>query len=259
MNNAIIHPTAIVSAKAKLGEGVKIGPFCIVEDDVEIGDGCELKSNVFIANGSRIGKKCVFFHGAVFGSDPQDLKYDGERTLSIAGEYSVFREYSTVHRGTKETGKTQVGSNCLIMAYCHVAHDCSIGDNVIMSNVVQLAGHVVVEDWASMGGVVKIHQFCRVGAHSFIGADVKVVKDVPPYSLIGRTPPKVEGVNKIGLRRRGFARELIDEIENFYDVVLFSGLNNTEGIKKFLEKGEPPKEVQYCVDFINNSTRGIYR
>lgn len=254
-----IHPTALVSPEAKLGENVKIGAFSIIEDDVEIGDNTVVRSSVVIANGSRIGKDCLICHGAVIGTEPQDLKYANERTYAKIGDRNTIREYATINRGTTATYETRVGSDCLIMTYCHIAHDCHIGNNIVMSNVTQLGGHVTMEDWVITGGVVKIHQFCTVGKHTMIGADVKIVKDVPPYTLIGRVPPQVEGVNKIGLRRRGFSPELVQEIINFYDVVLFSGLNTTDGINKYRSREVILPEIEETIKFIENSTRGIYR
>ena len=253
-----IHSTAIVSPKAQLGEGVVVGPHVVIDDDVIIGDGTTIKAHAYIANGARIGKDCRIFQGAVISEEPQDLKYDGAPTTVFIGDRTHIREYVTVHRGTSSE-TTTIGSDCLIMSYCHVAHDCRVGSNVIMSNVTQLAGHVTVEDWVIIGGVAKIHQFCKLGCHSMIGADCKVVKDVSPYTLIGRSPSQVEGINKVGLRRRGFSAELIQEIESFYDTILFSGFNNRDGIAKFLERGTISPEVQHCIDFINNSSRGIHR
>lgn len=255
----LIHSTAIVSDKAKIGKNVRIGPFSIIEDDVEIGDNCEIRSSVIIANGSRIGKNCKFFAGAVISTEPQDLKFDGEPTHVYIGDNTMVREFATINRGTRETGKTSIGSNCLIMSYCHVAHDCSVGDNVIISNVTQLAGHVTIEDWVVLGGMAKIHQFCRVGKHSMVGADCKVVKDVAPFTLVDRKPAQVEGINKVGLRRRGFANDVIQEIEQFYDTILFSGYNNRDGITKFSEREKIHEEVRYCIDYIENSVRGIHR
>ncbi|MDQ1267266.1 MAG: Acyl-ACP--UDP-N-acetylglucosamine O-acyltransferase [Bacteroidota bacterium] len=259
MNSTVIHQTAIVSEKAQLGENVRIGPYSIIEEDVEIGDNCEIRSGVYIDNGTRIGRDCRICKGVVIGTEPQDLKYADEKTLTFVGERTTLREYVTINRGTKETKKTVVGSDCLIMTYSHVAHDCRVGNNVIISNTTQLAGHVTIEDWVNIGGVVKIHQFCKVGCHSFIGADVKIVKEVPPYTLIGREPAKVEGLNIIGLRRRGFSNELIGEIQKFYELVLFSGLNTRDGIAKYLENNSPCEEIKHCIDFIESSGRGIYR
>lgn len=259
MQGTEIHPTAIVSPKAKLGENVKIGAFTHVEDDVEIGDNTVVRSSAVIANGSRIGRNNVICHGAVIGTEPQDLKYANERTFAKIGDRNTIREYATINRGTTATGETRLGSDCLIMTYCHIAHDCHLGSNIIMSNVTQLAGHVTIEDWVTTGGVVKIHQFCTVGKHTMIGADAKIVKDVPPFTLIGRVPPQVEGVNKIGLKRRGFSPELIREIIEFYDTVLFSGLNTTDGIKKYKQREIIVPEIEETIKFIENSTRGIYR
>ncbi len=259
MSNINIHPTALVSEKAKIGDNVEIGPFSIIHDDVEIGNNVIIKNNVLIDDGARISDKCVFHAGAVISSPPQDLKYDNERTFAFIGESTVVREYATINRGTVESGKTTIGKDCLIMTYSHIAHDCQIGDNVIISAFSALGGHVHIHDKVILGGFSKIHQFCHVGKHSMIGADSKIVKDVPPFTLIGRIPPQVEGVNKIGLRRRGFERSIIKELENFYDTVLFSGFNNKDGIAEYVKRGDYPQEVQDCIDFIQNSTRGIHR
>lgn len=253
------HNTAIISAKAKIGENVIIGPYTIIEDDVEIGDNTEIRAHVHLAGGSRIGRNCRLHTGVVIATEPQDLKFGGEPTLAIVGDRTVLREYVTINRGTKHSGKTSVGEDCLIMTYCHLAHDCRVGNNVIMANATQLGGHVHVGDWVNTGGVVKVHQFCRVGKHSFVGADVKIVKDVPPFTLIGRDPAKVEGINKIGLRRRGFTPEQIDSIEEFYKLILYSGYNVSDGIKKAAEKGNPTQDVLDCIEFIKSSERGIIR
>lgn len=256
----LIHPTALVSEKATIGENVKVGPFSVIEDDVIIGDNTEIRSNVVLANGTRIGKDCVICNGAVIATEPQDLKFKGEATYAFVGDRTVVREFATINRGTHSTGETRVGSDCLVMTYCHVAHDCVVGNNVIMSNLVQLAGHVTIQDWVVLGGVAKVHQFCTVGAHSMIGADVLLVKDVAPYTLIGRKPAQVEGINKVGLRRRGFENETINKIQSFYDTILFSGFNNRDGIANYKSKNtEVAAEVQNCIDFIEKSTRGIYR
>jgi len=259
MSNFYKHPTAIVSEKARIGDNVTIGPFTVIEDDVEIGDNTEIRSHCFFANGARIGKDCRIFTAVSVATEPQDLKFKGEPTLAIIGDRTMLREYANISRGTLATGSTVVGDDCMLMAYSHVAHDCKLGNNIIVSNVVQFAGHVTVEDWVILGGVAKVHQFSHIGAHSFVGADVKVVKDVAPYTLIGREPPKVEGLNIIGLRRRGFTKELIEEIQEFYKLVLYSGYNNKDGIAKYLETGNNPPEIQHCIEFIQNSERGIYR
>ncbi len=254
-----IHKLAVVSPKAQLGENVKVGPNCVVNDGVVIGDGTVLMANCYIDTGTTIGKDCKIFPGAVVGTEPQDMKFEGEITYTQIGDRTTLREFSTIHRGTNATGLTSVGSDSLIMAYCHVAHDCRVGNHVIMSNVVQLAGHVIIEDWVVLGGVAKVHQYVTIGCHAMVGADVKVVMDVAPYVLIGRNPPRVEKINKVGLRRRGFSDELIREIQDFYDLLLFSGMNNKDGIDEFMKRGKVSPEVMYCIDFIQKSTRGIHR
>ncbi|MGA2296897.1 MAG: acyl-ACP--UDP-N-acetylglucosamine O-acyltransferase, partial [FCB group bacterium] len=174
MNENFIHPTAIVSDKAKIGNKVKIGAFSIIQDDVEIGNNTEIRNSVLIADGARIGSDCKIYSGAVIATEPQDLKFGGEKTLAIIGDRTVIREYATINRATMATGKTIVGSDCFIMEYCHVAHDCRIGNKVIMANVTQLGGHVHLDEWAFIGGAVKVHQFCHIGCHTMIGADVKI-------------------------------------------------------------------------------------
>ncbi|MEJ5286931.1 MAG: Acyl-[acyl-carrier-protein]--UDP-N-acetylglucosamine O-acyltransferase [Candidatus Kapaibacterium sp.] len=257
----IQHPTAIVSSKAKIEDNVKIGPYCIINDDVYISEGTELIANVYLDNGAQIGKNCLLFPGATIATKPQDLKYDNSPTKAIIGDNNEIREFVTIHRGTQHTGATIVGNNNLIMAYCHIAHDCRVGNNNIFANVVQLAGHVTVEDWVVIGGVVKVHQFCKIGAHAMVGGDVKVTKDIPPYTLVADNPAKVNGINKVGLKRRGFTQEVIKELENFYKLIFHSGFNNTDGIQKYIEthpNGILP-EIQHCIEFIKSSERGVYR
>lgn len=254
-----IHSTAIISAKAKIGENVSIGPFVIVEDDVEIGNNTKIETGTILFSGARIGKNVHLFPYTMISGTPQDLKYNGEPTLTYIGDNTVIREFATINKGTDATGKTSIGSNCLIMSYCHIAHDCSLGDNIIMSNSTQLGGHVVIEDWVVVGGVAKVHQFCRIGKHAMIGADVKLVKDVAPFTLVDRKPAQVEGVNKIGLRRRGFSENVIKELQDFYDTIIFSKFNNQTGITEFKKRGQISEDVKYCIDFIENSVRGIHR
>ncbi len=254
-----IHPTAIVSPKAQLGENVRIGQFTTVEDDVEIGDGTEIIASAYIANGARIGRDCRIFPGVTIAMAPQDLKYNNEPTTAEIGDRTTIRENATIHRGTTATSRTIVGSDNLLMAYIHVAHDCRVGNHVIISNLTQLAGHVEVGDWATIGGAVKLHQFCRVGSYCMVGAGTKIVKDVSPYVLIDGNPASIAGVNKVGLRRRGFSPELIQEISDFYKAVLFSGLNTSEGISQVEANGGLPQEVQGIIDFIRSSKRGIHR
>jgi UDP-N-acetylglucosamine acyltransferase len=259
MHSQDFNNTAIVSEKAKIGKNVSIGPFSIIADDVEIGDNTIIESSVVIADGARIGKDCHIYTGAVIATEPQDLKFNGEKTYTFIGDRTVIREYVTINRGTKATGKVIVGEDCFIMAYCHIAHDCVIGNRVIMANTTQLGGHVQIQDWVVIGGVVKIHQFCKIGCHAMLGADIKIVKDVPPYTLVASLPPKIDGINKVGLKRRGFSKELIKEIDDFYLTILRSGMNNKDGIKKFLERPVVSAEIKACIKFIEESERGIYR
>ena len=254
-----IHPTAIVSPRAHLGENVHIGQFTTIEADVEIGDGTEVIASAFIANGARIGRDCRIFPGATIGMAPQDLKYNNEPTTAEIGDRTTIRECATIHRGTTATSRTIVGSDSLLMAYTHVAHDCRVGNHVIISNVTQLAGHVEVGDWVTLGGMVKLHQFCRVGSYCMVGAGTKIVKDVSPYVLIDGNPASIAGVNKIGLRRRGFSPELIQEISDFYKTLLFSGLNTSEGLSRADAGQTLSQEVRNIIEFIRSSKRGIHR
>lgn len=255
----MIHPAAIISPKAQIGENAEIGPNAVIYDDVVIGNNVVIHPNVVIYDGARIGNDCRFFPGAVISAAPQDLKYANEPTKVIIGNDNEIREYATIHRGTVATGVTSLGDNNLIMAYCHIAHDCHLGSNIVMANTTQLAGHVTIDDWVVIGGVVKITQFCTIGKHTMLGADAKITKDVSHYCLIGRTPVQVEGINKVGLSRRGYTPEKIREIQNFYNLVLFSGYNNKDGIEKYIQNNEISPEVQECIDFIQNSKRGILR
>lgn len=255
----MIHPTAIISEKAKIGKNVIIGPNTLIEDDVIVGDNCEIKNNVVLANGARIGNNVKIFTGAVISAAPQDLKYNNEPTKAIIGDDTEIREYATINRGTTATNETRVGKNCLIMTYCHVAHDCILGDNIIMSNGCQLGGHVEIEDWVGLGGVVLVHQFSKIGKHSFIGAGMKIVKDCPPFILTGKVPIKIEGINKIGLKRRGFSDDTIKKIDQFYRDLTRSGKTTQQIYDKYESDDSLISEIKDCIDFIKSSQRGIYR
>lgn len=254
-----IDPRAAVSPKAQLGENVNVGPFAVIEDDVVVGDGCRIASSAYIADGARIGRNCVIHHGAVVSNVPQDLKFGGEQTTLEIGDNTVIREFATLHKGTAETGKTVIGSDCLMMANVHVAHDCRVGDHCIFANVVALAGHVTVGDWVTIGGLTASHQFVHIGDHSMIGGGFRITKDVPPYVLAAREPMKYEGVNVIGLRRRGFTAEQIATIENAYRILYSSGLGFADAIRKIEDDLPPSEEVSTIVDFLKNSSRGIVR
>lgn len=252
-----IHPTAIVSNKARLGDNNIIHPFTIIEDDVEIGSNCEIGPSAVLYNGARIGNNVKVYQGASVAHIPQDLKFGNEVTYFYVGDNTVIHEFVTLHRGTKETGKSSVGKNCLLMAYTHIAHDCVIGDNVIFANAVQVAGHVQVEDWVIMGGTSAIHQFSFVGKHAMVGANSMVVKDVPPFVMSGRFPIKFEGLNRIGLRRRGFSNENIETIKKAYDTIYNAGLNVTQAVNKLESELGDNIYVQDIIAFIRKSKRGI--
>ena len=204
-----------VSPKANIGQNVTIGDFTVIKEDVVIGNNVEIGSNVIIDNGARISDCVKLHHGAVVSTIPQDLKFAGEISTLEIGENTIVREYATLNRGTVASGKTIVGKNCLLMAYAHVAHDCRVGNNVIIANSGNLGGHVEVGDWAIVGGIVAVHQFVKIGTHSILAGFTKAVKDVPPYIMAGDNPMRFEGLNVIGLKRRGFSTEQIDGIKEF--------------------------------------------
>ncbi|MCK4573711.1 MAG: acyl-ACP--UDP-N-acetylglucosamine O-acyltransferase [candidate division Zixibacteria bacterium] len=254
-----IHSTAIVSPKADLGKNVTVEPYAIIEENVVIGDGSIIGSTAVIASGARLGKNVKVSHGAVIATQPQDLKFGGEKTTAVIGDETVIREYATINRGTVAHGETTIGKNCLIMAYAHVAHDCIIGDKVIMANSVNLAGHIEVGDWAILGGVLPIHQFVKIGAHAMIGGGFRVQQDLCPYALAAGYPLKVVGINSIGLRRRGFERDVIRALEKTFKILFFSKLNTTQAVERINSEMELIPEVQLILDFIANSDRGIIK
>lgn len=253
------QPLAYIHPAAKIAPSVVIDPFVTIEQNVEIGEGTRIGSNVTIMEGARIGKNCTIFPGAVISGIPQDLKFRGEDTLAIIGDNTTIRECVTVNRGTAAKGKTIVGSNCLIMAYSHVAHDCVIGDNVIISNATQIAGEVVVDNFAVIGGGTLIHQFCHIGPHVMIQGGALVNKDIPPYVKAAREPIAYAGVNSIGLRRRGFTSEVIRDIQEIYRYLYLSGLNNTDAVERIEAELPATKERDEIILFVRNSKRGIIR
>jgi len=255
MNNNFV----CINPGAKIGANVEIGPFTTIDDNVEIGDGCRIGSNVTIFSGARIGKNVTIFPGAVISAIPQDLKFRGEDTQAFIGDNTVLRECVTVNRGTAAKGRTVVGSNCLIMAYSHVEHDCIVGNNVIISNATQLAGEVEVDDFAVIGGGSLVHQFCHIGAHVMLQGGALVNKDIPPYVKAAREPISYTGINTIGLHRRGFSSEAIARIQDIYRILYASGLNVTEAIARIEAEMEPTAERDFILSFIRNSQRGIIR
>ncbi len=252
-----IHPTAIVGPKAKLGENISVGPFTVIEDDVQVGDGTIIASNALLANGTRLGRECRVSHGSVLGTIPQDLKFRGEITTVEIGEHTVLREYTTVNRGTHERWKTTIGSHCFLMAYAHVAHDCSLGNHVILANAVNMGGHVLIEDHAVVGGIVAIHQFSHIGRHSMIGGGFRVTKDVPPYVLAGQEPLAYNGLNVVGLRRRNFPQETIQTLEKAYQLIYYSQLNVSQALERIKKELPLTEEIKHVVEFIEKSKRGI--
>lgn len=254
-----IHSTAIVSPKAELAEDVEVGPYTIIEENVKIGSGTKVASSVLLAGDTTLGNNVEVHHGAVIGTIPQDLKFGGEVTQVVIGDGTVVREYATINRGTKVYGTTTVGKECLLMAYSHVAHDCILGDGVIMANSVNLAGHIEVGDYAIIGGVVPVHQFVKIGAHAMIGGGFRVQQDICPYALVAGYPLKVTGINAVGLRRRGFNREVIKVLESAFKFLFFSGLNTSQAVERIKSEIELIPEVQEILDFIGKSTRGIVK
>lgn len=252
-----IHPTAIVSSKAKLGDNIIIAPYAIIEDDVEIGNDCQIGPSAVLYNGARIGNRVKIKQSASIAHIPQDLKFGNEVSYFYVGDDTVIHEFVTLHRGTKETGFSRVGKNCLLMAYSHVAHDCVVGDNVIFANLVQIAGHVHIGDWVILAGASAVHQFCNVGKHAMVGANSLVVKDVPPFVLSGRFPIKFEGLNKVGLRRRGFSNEDIDTIKKAYDYIYNSGMNVSQGLVKVESELSENNHIKEIIAFVKSSKRGI--
>jgi UDP-N-acetylglucosamine acyltransferase len=252
-----IDARAAVSPKAVIGEGVQIGPFTVVEDDVTIGDGTWIGTSAVIHSGSRIGKECRIHAMAAIGGPPQDLKYKGEPTTLEIGDRTVIREFVTLNRATVETGRTVIGSNCMFMAYAHVAHDCVVGDNVIMANCAALGGHVHVGSWVIIGGLTPVHQFCSIGDHAMIGGGFRVVKDVPPYILAGSEPLIFERLNIVGLRRRGFSERSIEVLDKTYRLIYRSSLNVSQAVARVKEEVEQTPEVQAVLTFIARSKRGI--
>ncbi len=253
-----IHPTAIVSPKAELGENVCIGPYVIVEDKVEIGDNCQIDSFAQIKNFTKIGQNNHLFSYAFVGEIPQDLKFKGEESWLIIGNNNRIREFTTLHRGTEEGGGvTKIGNNCLLMAYTHVAHDCEIGDSVILANCATLAGHVKVGNHATIGGLSAVHQFVHIGDYAFIGGKTGVAQNVPPYMLVAGERAKAYGPNLVGLRRKGFAKEDIQALKKASLILWTSNLRQEEALKKIEEELGNFAVVQNFLKFIQNSKRGI--
>lgn len=254
-----IHPTAIVSDKAKIGENITIEPYAIIYDDVEIGDNCFVGPSANIYDGARIGNNVKIFQSASVSNVPQDLKFDKEVSYTYIDNDTTIREFATVHRGTGEGGITKIGKNCLLMAYVHVPHDSLIGDNVILANTTQIAGHVEIDSNVIIGGLTAIHQFCKIGRNSMIGASVKITQDIPPFILVGREPSRYMGLNVIGLKRKGFTQEDIDILRKVYGLIYDSGLNLSQAKEKIKSELADQPLAKEVLNFLERSNRGIIR
>mgnify|MGYP001472003423 CR=1 FL=1 len=257
----MIHPTALIDPKAEIGEGVEIGPYSVIEKDVSIGEGTKVGPHVVIREGTHIGKRCQIFQFASVGEAPQATFYRGEKTSLFIGDQNIIREFVTLHRGTiKGGGKTAIGNENFFMAYCHVAHDCQIGNQVVLANGATLAGHILIEDYAVIGGLSAIHQFCQVGTHAFISGLTGVSLDIPPYMLASGSRAKLFGLNAVGLKRHGFSEETLKTLKKAYRIIFRSGLTLEKAMKK-VEEDEISKtpEVQHLLQFIQRSKRGISR
>jgi UDP-N-acetylglucosamine acyltransferase len=254
-----IHPTAVVSPKAELGENVRIEPYAVIYDDVVIGDNSVIGPHSVIYDGARIGNNVKIFQGVSVANVPQDLKFGDEKTFFYIGDGTTIREFVTLHRGTVETGFSKIGENCLIMAYAHVAHDCVIGNNCIIANSVQIGGHVEMEDWVIIGGATPIHQFVKIGKHVMVGGGFRVTVDIPPFILAANEPLRYTGLNVVGLRRRGFSNERIYTIKNAYKVLFNSGLNLSAAKEKIAQDFSDSDDVHQILEFLEKSNRTLIK
>ena len=252
-----IHPTAIIAPDAKLGVGVEIGPYAIVGEGCELGDGCVIAPRATLEKNVRLGAGVKVGVGSVLGGDPQDLKFRGEYTTVEVGDNTTIREYATVNRGTAQSFKTTVGKNCFLMSYVHLAHDCHVGDGVIISNATQLAGHVTVEDRAIISGVSAVHQFVRIGKYSFVGGCSRVSQDVPPFIKAVGNPIKLYGLNSVGLERNGFPEDVRRELKRAYRLLFKSELNLRQAVERARAELQMMPEVQDFLAFIEASQRGV--
>jgi len=252
-----VHPTAIVSKKAKLADGVTVGPYSIISDGVAIGGQTKIGAYCLIEGNTTLGSGCEIFTGAVIGSRTQDLKYKGEKVFLDIGSRNIIREYCTFNPGTEEGGRTVIGNDNLFMAYSHIAHDCVVGSNCVIANNGTLAGHVTIEDKAVVGGLVAIHQFVRVGALSIIGGCSKVTQDIPPYSTCDGHPARVYGLNIIGLKRQKVSKDSIDSLGRAFKALFSEGLTIKHSLEKIEKEIAPTQEIAYLIDFIKKSQRGI--
>ncbi|MDD3050543.1 MAG: acyl-ACP--UDP-N-acetylglucosamine O-acyltransferase [Candidatus Cloacimonetes bacterium] len=252
-----IHSTAIIAPDAKIGKDVEIGPFCIIGNNVEIGDNCRLVSNVIVDGNTTIGKNNIFYHSSVIGTAPQDLKYRGEVTRLIIGDNNTVREFATINRSATMDEPTRVGNNNLLMTYSHIAHNCQLGNGIILANSVNLAGHIHIDDFVTIGGITAVHQFVKIGKFAFIGGASGVKKDVPPFTRGEGMPYIVSGLNSVGLQRRGFAEEIIRSVKQIYRIFYRSGLNTAQALAEADKLNDLNVEQKMFIEFVRNSERGI--
>jgi len=252
-----VHPKAMVDDGATLGDGVEVGPNTIIGPGVTVGAGTRIGANVLIERDTVLGESCEVHHGAVLGTDPQDLKYEGEDAPLLVGDRTVVREYATLNRGTRAAGRTVVGDDCLLMAYSHIAHDCILGDHVILANSVNMGGHVEIGDWAIVGGLTAIHQFVRIGMHAFVGGASRIPKDVPPYVRAAGNPLELYGLNSVGLQRRGFDEATRRELKRAYRLFYQSSHNVSQALAVAREELEMIPEVETFLAFFEESDRGV--
>lgn len=252
-----IHPTAVIDATAELGDDVVVGPYSIVGPRVVVGRGTRIGPHVLIDRDTTLGEDCVIHNGAVVGTDPQDLKYQDERTTLRVGDRTVIREYCTLNRGTTALGYTSVGSDCLLLAYVHVAHDCQVGDHVVLSNSVNMGGHVAIEDWVVVGGGTQIHQFVRIGCHAFVGGASAVRKDIPPFVKAAGAPIQLYGLNSVGLQRRGFEEEVRRELKRAYRLFFGSTYNTSQALARARDELRALPEIETFLSFFEQSDRGV--
>jgi UDP-N-acetylglucosamine acyltransferase len=256
----MIHPTAIIDPKAEIDENVSIGPYTVIRDHVRIGSGSVIESHVFIDHFVEIGSDCKIFQFASVGTDPQAIKFKGEETWLKIGKNSIIREFATLNRGTEfGGGVTEIGEGCFLMAYTHVAHDCRLGNGVIMANNATLAGHVDIGDHVTVGGLVAIHQFVRIGDYAFIGGKSAIVKDIPPFVIAAGDRATLHGINKVGLQRRGLSPETVSQLKKAYRIIFRIGLTVKESVERVLAEVDNTPEVLKLVEFMNSTQRGVTR
>lgn len=254
-----VHPASFVDERAQLGVGVEIGPGAVIGPHVKIGDGTTVGSHALVTGWTTVGRQCRLHHGAVIGSPPQDLKYGGEPSYLVVGDRTVVREYVTANLASEPGSTTRIGSDCLLMAYSHVAHNCQVGDRVILANSVQMAGYVTVEDWAILGGGTLVHQFVRIGCHAMVGGGSRVSQDIAPFVKSAGSPPRNAGINSVGLSRRGFPPATVEALERSYRILFRQQLGVGEAVARMRESFPNLAEIEHLARFAETSTRGLTR